>query len=205
MDLKTEDVPAVLSNYYRCLLGISRNASRRLLVAPEQNHLPARSCRKHGSQNTEYRGVRRSVSRAESSTYIRESNSTPVAVLTTYVRPSCFRDRTHRLSLEREKDREISLARMGEHSLSSFTPVLHKRKPADFFTFLCTHNPKKWKSKIVGRFSRLKLLLVLYFSLRIFIVISLLKIKNTMAISTHPLGFGDTLELVGRQRMELTL
>jgi hypothetical protein len=40
----------------------------------------------------------------------------------------------------------------------ALTPVLYKRKPADFSTFLCTHNPKKWKSKKVSRFSRLKLL-----------------------------------------------
>jgi len=38
-----------------------------------------------------------------------------------------------------------------QHSL--LTPVLYKRKPADFFTFFCTHNPKKGKSKIVERFS----------------------------------------------------
>jgi hypothetical protein len=38
------------------------------------------------------------------------------------------------------------------------TPVLYKRKLADFFTFFCTHNQKNWKSKIVGRFSLLKLL-----------------------------------------------
>ena len=45
---------------------------------------------------------------------------------------------------------------MGADSLSctrNLTPVLYKRKPADFLTFFCTHNPKKGKSKIVERFS----------------------------------------------------
>jgi len=45
-----------------------------------------------------------------------------------------------------------------EDSFFSLTPVLYKRKLADFFTFFCTHDQKNWKSKIVGQFSLLKLL-----------------------------------------------